>query len=73
MELLILILVLGGFITLYILTMFLNEKVAVPESCKAAYLEAQTCESCSSRDSKDSKGGSCGFSNTLEFLKEVKL
>jgi hypothetical protein len=72
MELLILILVLGGFITLYILTMKLNEKVAVPESCKAAYLEAQSCESCGSKSDKETKG-SCGFSNTLEFLKEVKL
>jgi len=68
MELLIMVGVLSGFIGLYIGTMYLNNKVAIPESCKEAYLEAQTCESCSSRSGK-----SCSYSDTLEFLKEVKL
>ncbi|MFH0767157.1 MAG: hypothetical protein ABH890_03155 [Bacillota bacterium] len=69
MELLILIGVVSGFIMLYVGTMFLNEKVAVPDSCKEAYLEAQSCESC------NTGGGvkSCNFKDTLEFLKEVKL
>jgi hypothetical protein len=65
---LVLIGIISGFIGLYMLTMHLNKKIAVPESCKAAYLEAQSCESCASRD-----GGSCGFSDALEFMKEVKL
>lgn len=69
MELVILILILSGFIGLYIGAMYLNQKVAVPESCKAAYLEAQSCESCGSKGSKSS----CNFNDTLEFLKEVKL
>jgi hypothetical protein len=46
--------------------MHLNKKIAVPESCKAAYLEAQSCESCASR------GGGCGFNDAIEFMKEVK-
>ena len=57
-----------GVIVLYVGTMYLNKMVAIPESCKEAYLEAQSCESCASRD-----GGSCGYSDTLEFMKEVKL
>ncbi|PKK96472.1 MAG: hypothetical protein CVV58_06195 [Tenericutes bacterium HGW-Tenericutes-3] len=69
MELLILVGVVSGFILLYIGTMYLNDRVKVPESCKAAYLEAQSCESCASRDGKSS----CNFNDTLEFLKEVKL
>lgn len=68
LQFLILIAILVGIITLYVGTMYLNNKVAIPESCKEAYLEAQNCESCASQD-----GGSCGYSNTLEFLKEVKL
>ncbi len=69
MELLIVIGIVSGFILLYVGTMFLNEKVAIPESCKQAYLDAQTCESCAT------SGGSksCNFNDTLEFLKEVKL
>jgi hypothetical protein len=70
MEFLILIAVLSGFIALYIVTMFLNQKVAIPESCKEAYLEAQSCESCATRSSG---GKACGFSDALEFMKEVKL
>lgn len=69
MELLILVAVLSGFIGLYILAMYLNSKVAIPESCKQAYLEAQACESCATKGS----GKACGFSDALEFMKEVKL
>lgn len=69
MELLILIGVVSSLILLYVGTMFLNEKVAIPESCREAYLEAQTCESCASRGGSQS----CNFNDTLEFLKEVKL
>jgi hypothetical protein len=67
-QFLILMAILIGIIVLYVGTMYLNSKVAIPESCKEAYLEAQHCESCPSND-----GGSCGFSDTLEFMKEVKL
>lgn len=67
-QLLILMAILIGIIVLYVGTMYLNEKVEIPESCKQAYLEAQTCESCASKD-----GGSCGYSSALEFMKEVKL
>ena len=56
-----------GFIGLYMLATTLNAKVPIPESCKAAYIEAQSCESCASRG-----GGSCGFSDAIEFMKEVK-
>lgn len=66
MEILVLIAVLSSFIGLYIITMALNAKVKIPESCKEAYLEAQSCESCSSH------GGGCGFNDALEFMKEVK-
>jgi hypothetical protein len=69
MEFLILIGVVSGFILLYIGTIYLNDKVKVPESCKEAYLEAQSCESCAT--SAGSK--SCNFKDTIEFLKEVKL
>jgi len=67
MQIFILIAILSGFIGLYILAMALNAKVKIPESCKEAYLEAQSCESCSSH------GGGCGFNDALEFMKEVKI
>jgi len=67
-QLLVLMSILIGIIVLYVGTMYLNSRVAIPEECKEAYLEAQSCESCASRD-----GGSCGFSDALEFMKEVKL
>ncbi|MBN2300797.1 MAG: hypothetical protein JXC31_06405 [Acholeplasmataceae bacterium] len=69
MQILITIGVVSGIILLYVVTMYLNERVKVPESCKEAYLEAQTCETC------NTNGGSksCNFNDTLEFLKEVKL
>jgi len=68
MELLILVGIISGFVALYVGTLYLNSRVAIPESCKEAYLEAQSCETCASRS-----GSSCGFSEALEFLKEVKL
>jgi hypothetical protein len=69
MQYIIMVAILGGFIGLYILAMYLNSKVAVPESCKEAYLEAQNCESCSTKSGKSS----CNFNSTIEFLKEIKL
>jgi hypothetical protein len=68
MQYVIMVAILGGFIGLYI-AMYLNSKVAVPESCKEAYLEAQNCESCSTKSGKSS----CNFNSTIEFLKEIKL
>lgn len=69
MQYVIMVAILGGFIGLYILAMYLNSKVAVPESCKEAYLEAQNCESCATKGGKSS----CNFNSTIEFLKEIKL
>jgi hypothetical protein len=57
------------FIAIYMGAMYLNSKVAIPESCKEAYLEAQTCESCASKSGRSS----CSFNDALEFMKEVKL
>lgn len=67
MEFLILLAVVCGIIALYVITMALNAKVPIPESCKEAYLEAQSCESCAS------KARGCNISEALEFMKEVKL
>ncbi len=67
MQILIILGVVSVIIFIYIGTMYLNEKVAIPESCKEAYAEAQTCESCSRN------GTSCNLKETMEFLKEVKL
>lgn len=69
MQFLIVVGFIAALITLYMGTMYLNSKVAVPESCKQAYLEAQTCESCASKSGRTS----CHFNDTLEFMKEVKL
>ena len=69
MQFLIVVGIVAGFIVLYVGTMFLNEKVEVPESCKEAYLEAQSCESCATKSGRVS----CSFNDTIEFLKEVKL
>ncbi|MDY0074898.1 MAG: hypothetical protein WC992_04565 [Acholeplasmataceae bacterium] len=69
MQFLIVVGIVAGFIVLYVGTMFLNEKVEVPESCKEAYLEAQSCESCATKSGR----ASCSFNDTIEFLKEVKL
>ncbi len=69
MPYLILVGILAAFIGLYMGAMYLNSKVAIPESCKEAYLEAQTCESCSTKSGRSS----CNFNDALEFMKEVKL
>ncbi|HRX44541.1 MAG TPA: hypothetical protein P5091_00735 [Acholeplasmataceae bacterium] len=69
MPYLILVGILAAFIGLYMGAMYLNSKVAIPESCKEAYLEAQTCESCSTKSGR----ASCNFNDALEFMKEVKL
>lgn len=69
MQYFIVVLVIAAFIGLYMGAMYLNSKVAIPESCKEAYLEAQTCESCASKSGR----ASCSFNDALEFMKEVKL
>ena len=69
MQFVIVVAVIAAFIGLYMGAMYLNSKVAIPESCKEAYLESQSCESCSSKSGR----ASCSFNDTLEFLKEVKL
>ena len=69
MQILITIGAVSAIILLYVVTMFLNERVKVPESCREAYLEAQSCETCNTNDGSKS----CNFRDTLEFLKEVKL
>ena len=69
MQFLIVVGLIAAFIGIYMGAMYLNAKVAVPESCKQAYLEAQTCESCSTRSGR----ASCSFSDAIELIKEVKL
>lgn len=69
MQFLIVVGFIAALIALYMGTMYLNSKVAIPESCKQAYLEAQTCESCASKSGRTS----CNFNDALEFMKEVKL
>ncbi len=69
MNILIVMGVVATFIGLYIGAMYLNSKVAIPESCKQAYLEAQSCETCSTKSGR----AACNFNDALEFMKEVKL
>lgn len=69
MEFLLIFGILIVLIGLFVGSTYLNEKSEIPDDCKAAYLEAQSCETCSSHK----EGSSCGFSKTLEFMKEVKL
>lgn len=69
MDFLVVIGVVAAFIGLYIGAMYLNSKVAIPESCKQAYLEAQSCETCSTKSGRSA----CNFNDALEFMKEVKL
>lgn len=69
MQYLIVVGIVAAFIALYIGAMYLNEKVAIPESCKQAYLEAQSCETCSTKSGRSA----CNFKDALEFMKEVKL
>ncbi|MFU8792582.1 MAG: hypothetical protein ACNA7K_01005 [Acholeplasmataceae bacterium] len=51
----------------------MNQKTEIPESCKAAYLEAQSCETCGTSASDSNGKHSCGFQGALEFMKEVRL
>lgn len=72
-QFLILLAIVGGVIFLYIATMYLNKAVAVPESCKAAYEEAQTCGVCESKGSCSIAGNEERFQDAIDFMKEVKL
>jgi hypothetical protein len=53
-------------VALFIGTMALNESTPVPEECKEAYDEAQSCKSCVF----NSVG--CGFKDAMKYMKEVK-
>jgi hypothetical protein len=55
---------------IFVASSYLNQKVEVPENCKAAYLEAQACDTCGNHSESGSK---CGFQGALEFMKEIKL
>lgn len=59
-----------GLIFLFIGSLYLNAQTEVPESCREAYEQAVGCGSCSS---EQGTRHSCGYKQTLEFLKEVKL
>ena len=59
-----------GLIFLFIGSLYLNAQTEVPESCKEAYEQASGCGTCSS---ENGSGHSCGYKETLKFLKEVKL
>ncbi len=72
-QFIILLAVLAGIIGLYIATMYLNKAVAVPESCKKAYDEAQTCGLCASRKSCSIAGNEDKFQSAIDYMKEVKL
>ena len=72
-QFLILLSIVGGIIAIYVATMYLNKAVAVPESCKAAYDEAQTCGVCESHGSCSIAGNEDRFKDAIEFMKEVKL
>lgn len=71
-QFIILLAIVVGIVALYVGTMYLNKAVKVPEECKEAYLDAQTCVSCSSKSVcsvlDDEK-----FQDAIEFMKEVKL
>ncbi|TVP86198.1 MAG: hypothetical protein EA375_01805 [Acholeplasmataceae bacterium] len=53
-----------GVIALYMGSMFLNAKTEVPEECREAYLEAQSCDTCAMRS------GICGFKDVLETIRK---
>jgi len=72
-QFLILLAIVGGIIGIYVATMYLNKAVAVPESCKQAYDEAQTCGVCASNGSCTIAGNESKFQDAIEFMKEVKL
>lgn len=59
-----------GLIFLFVGALYLNAQTEVPESCQEAYDNASGCGSCSSNDGS---GHHCGFKETLEFLKEIKI
>ena len=65
MELITIIGVVFGIVLLYVATMFLNNATPVPESCKQAYQEANSC------DSSATEG--CSIKETIEFIKEARL
>jgi len=70
MEFLIIFAMLIVLIGLFVGATYLNQKTEVPENCRAAYQEAQECETCGTHTETGSK---CGFQGALEFMKEVKL
>ncbi len=72
-QFLILLAIVGGVIGLYVATMYLNKAVAIPEDCKHAYDEAQTCGVCASHGSCTIAGSEDKFQDAIEFMKEVKL
>lgn len=72
-QFLVLLAIIGGIITIYIATMYLNKAVAVPESCQKEYEEAQTCGVCASHGSCTIAGNESKFQDAIEFMKEVKL
>lgn len=72
-QFLILLAIVGGVIAIYVATMYLNKAVAVPEDCKKAYDEAQTCGVCASSGSCSIAGNEDKFKDAIEFMKEVKL
>ena len=71
-QFLVLLAIIVGIVALYVGTMYLNKTVKVPEECKQAYLDAQTCVSCSSK-SVCSVLDDDKFQEAIEFMKEVKL
>ena len=73
MEFLIIFLMLIVLIALFVGATYLNQKTEIPESCRAAYLEAQSCETCGTTASNTEGKHSCGFQGALEYMKEVKL
>lgn len=54
-------------IALYMATMFLNAKTEVPEECREAYLEAQSCDTCGLRS------GVCGMKNIMDHIKKKEI
>lgn len=73
MQFVIIFLMLIVLIALFVGATYLNQKTEVPESCKAAYLEAQSCDTCGTSALESNGKHSCGFQGALEFMKEVKL
>ncbi len=72
-QFLVLFAIIGGIIGIYIATMYLNKAVAVPESCKKAYDEAQSCVACGLQGSCSIAGNEDRFKDAIEFMKEAKL